>query len=135
MHAVCVSFSKEIRIKSRLEYLVRAEVPFVSIFSRIAPRWAHDPSNRAGQAARSAHAQPTCLLCSRQRIGKLLADARWILGLARKPSTEAVVGFQITDLALVGHRVLQDAHQAHSYRWSRVILGLIELSCELVSRY
>ena len=72
---------------------------------------------------------------ARRRVfSGLLADARWILGLAREPAAEAVVGFQITDLPLVGHGILQDADQAHSYRWPRVILGFIELSCELVGR-
>ena len=60
----------------------------------------------------------------------MLTDARWILRLAREPAAVAVVGFQITDLPLVGHGILQ----AHSYRWPRVILGFIELSCELVGR-
>ena len=32
-------------------------------------------------------------------LSSLLADARRILGLAREPAAEAVVGFQITDLA------------------------------------
>ena len=53
----------------------------------------------------------------------LLADAHRILGLAREPAAEAVVGFQITDLPLVGHGILQDADQAHSDRWPRVIGG------------
>jgi hypothetical protein len=63
-----------------------------------------------------------------------LADARRILGLAREPAAEAVVGFQITDLPLVGHGILQDTDQANSYRWPRVISGFIELSCEVVGR-
>jgi hypothetical protein len=72
---------------------------------------------------------------ARRRVfSGLLADARWILGLAREPAAEAVVGFQITDLPLVGHGILQDADQAHSYRWPRVILGFIEFSCELIGR-
>ena len=35
-----------------------------------------------------------------------LADAGRILGFAGKPAAEAVVGFQITDLPLVGHGIL-----------------------------
>jgi hypothetical protein len=70
------------------------------------------------------------------RVGESVsADARWILGLAREPAAEAVVGFQITDLPFVGHGILQHADQAHSYRWARLILGFIELSCELVGGY
>src|SRR5262245_2366238 len=65
-------------------------------------------------------------------FSSMLADARRILGLAREPAAEAVVRFQITDLPLVGHGILQDADQAHSHRWPRVILEFIELSCELV---
>src|SRR3989442_4018347 len=61
----------------------------------------------------------------------MLPDARWILGLAREPAAEAVVGFQVTYLPLVAHRILQDADQAHGYRWPRVILRLIELPREL----
>ena len=57
----------------------------------------------------------------------MLADARWIFGLAREPAAEAVVGFQITDLPLVGHGILQDADQAHSDRWPRVIGGVKHL--------
>src|SRR5690348_2822862 len=52
---------------------------------------------------------PSCLSSFVSAVGGLLAHARWILRLARKPSAEAVVGFQITDLPLVGHGVLQDA--------------------------
>ena len=63
---------------------------------------------------------------------RFLANARGIIGLAREPAAEAVVGFQITDLPLVGHGILQDAHQAHGDRWPRVVLGLIELARELV---
>src|SRR5215510_207911 len=79
--------------------------------------------------------RPQYWLVGCESSAAVLANARRILGLAREPAAEAVVGFQITDLPLVGHGIFQDADQAHSDRWPRVILGFIELSCEFVGGY
>src|SRR5213596_2481248 len=62
-----------------------------------------------------------------------LTELGGIIGLTRKPAAEPVVGLQITDLPLIGHRVLQYAHEAHGYSWEWLILGLVELSCEVLS--
>jgi hypothetical protein len=69
--------------------------------------------------AKNCQASGYRLVSADESSDGLLADARWILGLAREPASEAVVGFQITDLPLVGHGILQDADQAHSDRGPR----------------
>src|SRR5207237_9197276 len=56
-----------------------------------------------------------------------LTELGGIIGLTRKPAAEPVVGLQITDLPLIGHRVLQYAHDAHGYCWVLLILVLVYL--------
>ncbi len=60
-------------------------------------------------------------------IATVLANAGGILGFSREPAAEPVISFQVTDLALVGHGILQYADQAHGDSWQRLILGLVEL--------
>src|SRR5919106_4202974 len=61
-----------------------------------------------------------------------LTELGGIIGLTRKPAAELVVSFQITDLPLICHRVLQHAHEAHGYSRAWLILGFVELSREVL---
>src|SRR5207245_9355079 len=59
-----------------------------------------------------------------------LTELGGIIGLTREPAAEPVVGLQITDLPLSGHRGLQHAHEAHAYSRKWMIRGIVEPSCE-----